>query len=77
MNNDKRQTHSIMNTVERCYEHGGKLVKNLLLILVIALVIFQVCLHIPSLRGYVSSVYKLDGVLVEDNNVKDWYEKLD
>jgi hypothetical protein len=77
MDKDKNQIFSNMKIFERCYDQGGRIIKKLLLILLVALVVFQVCLHIPSLREVVSSVYRLDGVLVKENNVKDWYEKLD
>lgn len=76
MKKNKKPMWSSMYVYERCYNLGGIIAKKLLSILLIALVVFQVCLHIPPLREVVSSVYRMDGIPVKENNVKDWYEKL-
>ncbi|MGM1046071.1 hypothetical protein SAMN05661091_3751 [Paenibacillus uliginis N3/975] len=53
----------------------GQLVLKSLPLLGIMVLIVQLLLHIDSVRPFLSSVYRMEGVPVDTQNVKDWMDE--
>lgn len=72
MKDDQEQIRHYVKLFEDLFLASTKVVRNIFLTLLCMLVCFQICLHIPQLRIYLSFVYKMDGIPMVEQNVKDW-----
>jgi len=57
---------------EELFRASAKVVKRVFWTLLCLLVCFQICMHIPQLRIYLSFVYRTDGIPMVERNVNDW-----
>ncbi|GAB6990330.1 hypothetical protein [Paenibacillus pini] len=58
----------------RLCHQAGYIVKIILTGLIVALLLFQIALHIDELRPFISSVDRMEGDTVNARNVRDWKE---
>ncbi|WP_438351292.1 hypothetical protein ACP8HI_11960 [Paenibacillus sp. FA6] len=72
MKDDQEQIQHYVNLFDDLFLASSKVIKYILWTLICLMVCFQITLHFPSLRTYVSSVYKLDGVPMTERDVNDW-----
>ncbi|MNO86529.1 hypothetical protein D3C76_779280 [compost metagenome] len=72
MKDEQAQIRHYIKLFIDLFQVSSKVVKYVLCILLCLLIGFQIVLHIPSLRIYVSSVYRLDGIPMSDRKVNEW-----
>ncbi|OZB94840.1 hypothetical protein [Paenibacillus sp. XY044] len=71
---EQDQVRQYVRLFGECFRVLSKWVKRALIALVVMLILMQGALHIKAIRPYLSPVYKLDGIPVKEQDVKDWKE---
>jgi hypothetical protein len=72
MNEEQEEIQHYVKIFNDLFLISIKVVKKVFWLLLLLMLCFQIGLHIPSLRIYISSVYRMDGIPMIENNVQDW-----
>lgn len=72
MKDDQEQIEHYVMLFDELFLASSKVFKYVFWVLICLMICSQIALHIPSLRIYVSSVYKMDGVPMTERSVQDW-----
>jgi hypothetical protein len=72
MNEEQEEIQHYVKIFDDLFLMSSKVVMKVFWLLLLLMLCLQIGLHIPSLRIYISSVYRMDGVPMIENSVHDW-----
>ncbi|AOZ91389.1 hypothetical protein [Paenibacillus crassostreae] len=72
MEDEQHDNQQEINDFDKWFTLSSKIAKYVFITLLCMMVILQLGLHSPTLRIFISSVYKLDGEPMIDQSVNDW-----
>ncbi|WP_144029235.1 DUF5359 family protein [Paenibacillus campinasensis] len=69
---DKKDNRLLDKPASELFDRFGSVLLRMLVCLLVALISLQLLLHYKPARPYVSPVDQLEGVPLDEQNVKDW-----